>query len=82
MSEGGLRHALLFAINRSGIQKEVNLHILRHCYASHALEDGMNIRTLQYLLGHASVLTTMIYLHVSDIPLSKAFSPLDKWPAE
>ena len=39
----------------------------------------MNIKTLQYLLGHSSVLTTMIYLHVSEVPLSKAFSPLDCW---
>lgn len=79
MSAGGLRHALMQATKRSGIKKEVNMHILRHCFASHALEDGMNIRTLQYLLGHSSINTTMIYLHVSEIPLVKAFSPLDNW---
>lgn len=79
MSHAGLRHALLAAIKKSGIKRRVNLHILRHCFASHALEDGMNIKTLQYLLGHKSVLTTMIYLHVSEVPLSKAFSPLDNW---
>lgn len=39
----------------------------------------MNIKTLQYLMGHSSVHTTMIYLHVSEVPLEKAFSPLDKW---
>lgn len=79
MSPGGLRHALLAAIKKSGLKKSVNLHILRHCFASHALEDGMNIKTLQYLLGHNSINTTLIYLHVSDVPLSKAFSPLDNW---
>lgn len=79
MSAGGIRHALKMAVKKSGIKKDMNLHILRHCFASHCLEDGMNIRTLQELLGHASILTTMIYLHVSDIPLLKAFSPLDKW---
>jgi len=79
MSHAGLRHALLAAVKKSGIKRRVNLHILRHCFASHALEDGMNIKTLQYLLGHKSVQTTMIYLHVSDVPLSKAFSPLDNW---
>ena len=77
MSAEGLRHALNAAIKRSGIKKEVNLHILRHCFASHALEDGMSIKTLQHLLGHSSINTTLIYLHVSDIPLRGAFSPLD-----
>jgi len=77
MSSEGLRHALNAAIKRAGITKEVNLHILRHCFASHALEDGMNIKTLQHLLGHSSVNTTLIYLHVSDIPLRGVFSPLD-----
>lgn len=79
MSHAGLRHALLTAIKKSEIKRHVNLHILRHCFASHALEDGINIKTLQHLLGHKSILTTMIYLHVSDVPLSKAFSPLDNW---
>ena len=64
---------------RAAITNQVNLHILRHCFASHALEEGMNINTLQYLLGHSNVQTTMVYLHVSEVPLSKAFSPLDRW---
>ena len=59
----------------------MTLHILRHSFASHALEDGMNLRTLQDIMGHSSIKTTMVYLHVSDIPLFKAFSPLDKWEA-
>ena len=79
MSAGGLRHALNAAVKRSGIQKEVNLHILRHCFASHALEEGINLKTLQYLMGHSSVQTTMVYLHISEVPLVKAFSPLDRW---
>lgn len=79
MTPGGLRHALNAAVKRAGINKEVNLHILRHCFASHALEEGMNLKTLQYLLGHSTVQTTMVYLHISEVPLSKAFSPLDAW---
>jgi site-specific recombinase XerD len=79
MSAGGLRHALNAAIKRAGIQKEVNLHILRHCFASHALEEGINLKTLQYLMGHSSVQTTMVYLHISEVPLTRAFSPLDRW---
>ena len=80
LSRGGLRHALTSAIKKSGIKK-ITLHILRHSFASHALEDGMNLRTLQDIMGHSSIKTTMVYLHVSDIPLFKAFSPLDKWEA-
>jgi len=77
ISAGLLRHILVNAKKRSGITKPVNLHILRHCFASHALEDGMSLRTLQEILGHSSIQTTMIYLHVSDVPLQGAFSPLD-----
>ncbi|PCI99440.1 MAG: hypothetical protein COB15_04155 [Flavobacteriales bacterium] len=79
MSLGGIRHALVQAVKRADLDKGVNMHILRHCFASHALEDGLNIKTLQYLLGHQSIKTTLIYLHVSEVPLSKAFSPLDNW---
>ena len=79
MTPTGLRHALNTAVKRAGINKEVNLHILRHCFASHALEEGMNLKTLQYLPGHSTVQTTMVYLHVSEVPLAKAFSPLDAW---
>ena len=78
MTASGLRHALKMAVKRAGI-KQINLHILRHCFASHALEDGMNIRTLQEILGHQSLKTTMIYLHVSEVPLLKGFSPFDNW---
>lgn len=79
MSAAGLRHILTKAVKISGLKRYVNLHILRHCFASHSLEDGMNIKSLQAILGHSDIKTTMIYLHVSDIPLFKAFSPLDNW---
>jgi integrase/recombinase XerD len=79
MSHELLRYIMSKALERSGIQKEVSLHTLRHCFASHALEDGMNIRSLQQLLGHASLQSAMIYLHVSEVPLTGAFSPLDSF---
>lgn len=79
MSAEGLRHALNAAVKKSGIRKEVTMHVLRHCFATHSIEHGMNIKTLQYLMGHSSVQTTMIYLHISEVPLEHAFSPIDKW---
>ncbi len=78
MSLGLLGYIMQGTLKRSGIEKEVSLHTLRHSFASHALEDGMNIRSLQQLLGHASIESTMIYLHVSEVPLQGTFSPLDK----
>jgi site-specific recombinase XerD len=77
VSKALLRHIINNAKRRSGITKPVSTHILRHCFASHALEDGMSLIMLQKLLGHSSIQTTMVYLHVSDVPLKNAFSPLD-----
>ena len=79
MSEGALRHAIEDARKRSGITREVTMHVLRHCYATHALEHGMNIKRLQILMGHTSLQTTLIYLQVSEVPLVPDFSPLDIW---
>lgn len=79
MSNEGLRHALKTAVGKAEISKDVNMHVLRHCFATHCIEHGMNIKTLQYLMGHSSVLTTMVYLHISEVPLDHAFSPIDKW---
>jgi integrase len=52
------------AARRAEISKHVTLHVFRHAFATHMLEDGYDIRTVQELLGHASVETTMIYTHV------------------
>ena len=82
MSPEGLRHALNAAVKKAGITRNVNMHVLRHCFATHCIEEGMNIKTLQYLLGHSSVLTTMVYLHISETPFDHAFSPIDRWEAD
>ena len=66
------------SVHMSGaITKEVNLHSLRHSYATHLLEQGLNIVTIKELLGHAQITTTMIYLHVAQCELLKPHSPLD-----
>ena len=63
---------------KAGIKKQVSAHTFRHSYATHSLEDGMDIRTLQELLGHKDIRTTMIYTHVIDKGALAAKSPLDR----
>ena len=65
------------AVKAAGIDKDVTVHTLRHSYATHLIEDGLNIVTVKDLLGHSKIETTMIYLHIAQCPLVKAHSPLD-----
>ena len=62
---------------KAGINKPVHPHTLRHCYATHLLEDGVDIRMIQVLLGHSNLSTTEIYTHVSAEQLKKISSPID-----
>jgi integrase/recombinase XerD len=73
----GLSWVMRENLKKTSISKDVNLHSLRHCYATHLLEQGVNIVTLKELLGHAEITTTMIYLHIAQCQLVKAHSPLD-----
>jgi integrase/recombinase XerD len=73
----GLSWVMRETLKKTSITKDVNLHSLRHAYATHLLEEGLNIVTLKGLLGHADITTTMIYLHVAQCPLIKPHSPLD-----
>ena len=76
-SQKGVQWAVQQAAKKAGILKNVNVHSLRHTYATHLLEDGMDILTLKDLLGHERIETTMIYLHVAQSGRLVPFSPLD-----
>ena len=77
-SATGITWALQNAVKISKIQKKINLHTLRHSYATHLLEYGLDIVSIMELLGHSRIETTMMYLHVAQFNRKNVFSPFDR----
>ena len=78
--QSAMQKAISQAVKQLGMQKRVTPHVFRHSFATHMLEDGVNIRMVQTLLGHKDVKTTEIYTHVMSTQFDTVKSPLDNLP--
>lgn len=77
LAETSLAKIVKNAAKKAGIKKEVSFHTLRHCFATHLMENGVNLKMVQKFMGHNSIRTTARYLHVANIDPAKIVSPAD-----
>jgi site-specific recombinase XerD len=78
IDESIIQRAVKEAVNRAGLNKRASCHTFRHSFATHLLEDGYDIRTVQELLGHKDLKITMVYTHVLNQGPKGVRSPMDK----
>mgnify|MGYP000863852258 CR=1 FL=1 len=77
LSDTTLNNIVKKSAAKAGIRKNISFHTLRHCFATHLLESGVNIRLIQQFMGHTSIKTTTIYLHLVNINPASVLSPMD-----
>ena len=77
MGERSIQYVINEALQKTTIKKHASMHTLRHSFATHLMEDGIDIHSIQRLLGHSDIRTTIVYLHVAQIKPRLAHSPLD-----
>ncbi len=82
MSVGGVQGAFRRAKIDAGVRKRVSIHTLRHSYATHLLEAGVNLKVIQRNLGHSNIETTMVYLHLTNVGMEDAYRTIDSLMGE
>ena len=78
MSKDGVQHAMERVVHQLGWRKAVSIHTLRHSYATHLREAGVNLRLIQQYLGHSSLQTTMVYLHLTTVSQEQAIAVINQ----
>lgn len=77
MGERSIQYVITEALQKTDIKKSVSMHTLRHSFATHLLEDGIDIHSIQRLLGHSDIRTTLVYIHIAQVRHRLAHSPFD-----